>query len=267
MLTIFLAHLNASLDASSYILALGIVDVLTFGPPVHPEKENKENKEHKEHKEHKGGSIHSPNRSGSQASDQHDLERQKSQRNSLPSPKQPRRSASDPGWTNENDIRTTASSHTQKPLQRSSTSYDPEMKTGSKGIFTSWKQQRRVGSDDFQSNHVRRSSLHHSGSDHGLHHYQRKILSQQMQRTMRIQPYVRAAILMCLVAFWFFFSVFFTLSLRQGFKKASYTTTLMILRPIIFLWKLVCFYIQIGKSSMFTLPHDELLPSASSFHS
>lgn len=239
-MTMLLAHLNASLDASSYIIALGIVDVLTFGAPIHPERENKVH----ENTIHRMGSHPGP-------------DREKLGRYFMP-PKQPRRSASDPGWTAEESMKF-SNLNKRPPPMRSSGSLDSEMDISPTSAFTFWKQQRRVGSHDVQSDHIRRrTSVNYSSSDHGLHHYQKKILSQQMQRTMRIQPYVRAGIILSLLASWFFFSMFFTLIIKQGPKKATFTTARMIFSPAIYSWKLASIYAQDGLHTISTYIHDKL---------
>lgn len=225
-MSMILTHLNASLDASSYIIAMGIVDILTFGAPVHPEKESKA----QQHKK---------------TGNDHDLNRRNSGRNFTPL-KQPRRSASDPGWTAEESVKSSSLFNRPAPV-RAATSLDSELNPSPSSAFTFWKQQRRVGSHDVQSDYTRRkSSITHSSSDNGLHHYQKKILSQQMQRTMRIQPYVRATIILSFLASWFFFSMFFTLVIKQGLKKATFTTVHMIFGPAVYSWRLASSYARDG---------------------
>ncbi|PWN34334.1 uncharacterized protein FA14DRAFT_161763 [Meira miltonrushii] len=225
-MSMVLSHLNASLDASSYIIAMGIVDILTFGAPVQPERENKVQPRGK-------------------ASNEHDFNRQKPGRYFAP-PKQPRRAASDPGWTAEESVRSSSLFNRPVPV-RACSSLDSELKTSPSSAFTFWKQQRRVGSHEVQSDHTRRKvSVSHSSSDSGLHHYQKKILSQQMQRTMRIQPYVRATIIISLLASWFFFSMFLTLVIKQGPKKATFTTAHMIFGPALYSGRLASSYAKNG---------------------
>lgn len=233
-MTMLLAHLNASLDAASYIIALGIIDVLTFGAPVHPEKEEK---------------VH-----------EHILSEGKSSGQCYLPPKQPRRSASDPGWTREEAVESSGDLYKRPPPIRSSGSLNSDMTTSPTSAFSFWKQQRRAGSFEIQSDHIRRrSSINRSTSDHGLHHYQKKILSQQMQRTMRIQPYVRAIIILSLLASWFFFSMFFTLLIKQGPKKATLTTAHMIFGPALYSAKLASIYAHDGLHTMY----NKLIPITS----
>lgn len=61
----------------------------------------------------------------------------------------------------------------------------------------------------------------------------------QMQRTLRIQPYVRMAIIVLMLVSWLFFLMFTSLVIVQGVRPALATTVKIVLSPLKRAWHVV----------------------------
>lgn len=186
-LSVLFAHLAASLDAASYIIALGLVDLITFGMPVHAAAASSGHSRDREASTSARGKHHSVSQQASPVLSTSPLW-------SL-SRRTPRRAASDPGQGPQTPR--AAQKSQLGPVDEPDEEYEPYILSRTSSSSSPWRKAwvGRTGSLDGYSlsrsaygssertRHARRDSA--TAHDGAVHHYQRKIFSKQVSDAVR----------------------------------------------------------------------------------